>query len=360
MKKRLAIRKTNPDPAKGGKATASEQDLLDAELQRRERERLRDIGRREAARLKRQEERNRWDKELEREAHEVYLKRFPDTWKENRKYRFVPRDDESPEEASFRKTVEKRAFREYQRYRSNLTRDPDVVRYEELEKEATMFLRDRFPAWIMDDAVHEGICKVWPADPKQAKKWANAGRGMKRNAVRWQAYRVWQALSDEMKHRALLIDAARKRGVKLTEEELAARTIKIHSVQKLAIMVEVEHSSEMRRETEAETYDRLLAESDRGRSMETPLDVVMEADLVDVALNDSGLDKHEAKVVKCLRENNMDRKAVQERFGFSKGYISTVLGKAADKIADRLALPRRLCTFGYEKGEKDGEEEQDA
>jgi len=327
---------------------------LEAELRRLENRRLRDIDRRLAARERKAERKAkkrkkiRWEKMVARKARKAYLKWLKPIWGPKLKYRFIPRAGEAPEEVPIRKKAEKRAFREYKRYRLGMKRDKEAVKYERLEKQVTMFLRGRFPNWIMEDAVHEGITETWDV----------SGQTVKRRKVRRRAHRVWQALSDERRHRALIIDAARKRGVKLTKEEIDEQVVKFRSVQQLAIMVEVEHSSEMRWETPAETYERLLADSARGRTEETPLDELIAAEAVEVAFTDSGLNPQEAEVANCLHDG-MSQKAVAGRLGLTKGYISTVAGKAAKKIADRLGLERESCYFGYKKRKKVDKTEND-
>ena len=347
--------KPNGGNGKTKKATKSAEErqaekdrkLLEAELRRREDARLRAIDRREIARLKlrMKRKRSRWEKRIDAKAHKAYLKKLPTMWWPNLKYRFIPRVGEPPEEMPIRKKAEKRAFREYKKYRSNLKRDPQTVRHERTQGEVAMYLQNRFPGWIMEDAIAAGIWKIW---------YNKSRRPVRRKIVRWRAYKVHQALCPRTRQRAQLIDAARKRGVKLTREEIEEQLIQFHSVQQLAIEVEIEHSSEKRWETQAETLERLLADSPRGRSMETPLDEIEMAEAPGMALNGSGLDGRERAVVGLLW-GGRSQKDIADELDLDRGHVSRIAKRAAEKMGIRLGLRRELCYFGHRKQKKDGD-----
>lgn len=336
--KKAALRQRQAERKKAGAERRRQ-----ARRNKAEEQRWRELDRRRAAREKAAEDRkrNRWEKAIDRKAYQAYLKRLADIWEPGLKYRLVPRVGEPPEETPVRKAAEKRAFREYKKYRANMKRDKDSVKHERVEKEVSMYLRHCFPDWIMEDAIAAGICRLWPMQ---------ARRAVRRNTARWRAHKVWQSLCPMARDRALVIDAARKREEELTSKEIAERVIKVFSVQHGAEWINDENSNQRRRETYNEVCERVLAGSGKGRMAGDPLEDAIIAEEAKLALTESGLDDRELAVVKSL-QGGMTRQEAAEHFKVEPERISQITGAAAQKISDRLAIPRRLCHFERKKRE---------
>ena len=336
--KRAAVRQRKAEREQTAKEKRRRAARVNAEEERR-----REIDRRLAARARaaKEREQSRWEKKIDEKAYKACWKRLAAIWEPNLKYRFVPRAGVAPEEMPVIKAAEKRAFRDYKRYRANMRRDPQAVRYDEVAAKAAMFLRNHFPGWIMDDAIIAAVWRIWKI---------KAGDSVKRNASRWEAYKVWQDLSETVRHRAILLDLARKWNVNMTREEADQLVPKFMSVSDGARYLFSETGEELaefsrgRMESDIEVYDRIL-ESDglRRAAASNPLDALIEAETLKAAFD--SLDDRERVAVEML-SNGATQEKVKAELGIAhKSQASALVAGIREKIAHQLQLPLEQCRF---------------